>query len=91
MGGRSQAAGSSGPASAARKASPARRLANSVMPTTVKSTKKSAANDNLTKLKERLIRGERLTEDELVQLELERIAECERERERIGECEPCME
>jgi hypothetical protein len=69
MGGR-QAAGSSGPPSAARKASPARRLANSVMPATVKSTKKSAANDNLTKLKERLVRGERLTEDELVQLEL---------------------
>ena len=69
VGGR-QAAGSSGPPSAARKASPARRLANSVMPATVKSTKKSAANDNLTKLKERLVRGERLTEDELVQLEL---------------------
>ena len=35
-----------------------------------KATKKSAASDPLTKLKERLVRGERLTEDELVQLEL---------------------
>ena len=35
-----------------------------------RATKKSAAADPVTKLKERLVRGERLTEDELVQLEL---------------------
>lgn len=35
-----------------------------------RATKKSAASDPLTKLRERLVRGERLTEDELVQLEL---------------------
>jgi hypothetical protein len=35
-----------------------------------KATKKSIAADPLTQLKERLLRGERLTEDELVQLEL---------------------
>ena len=57
------------PGSSARKASPARRIANAVMPPAVKQTKKSAASDNLTKLKERLVRGERLTEDELVQLQ----------------------
>ena len=58
------------PGSSTRKASPARRIANAVLPPAVKQTKKSAASDNLTKLKERLVRGERLTEDELVQLEL---------------------
>ena len=39
-----------------------------------KPTKKSAAADPIAKLKDRLVKGERLTEDELVQLELASVA-----------------
>ena len=48
-----------------------------------RATKKSAANDPLNKLKERLVRGERLTEDELVQLE-----QVQRERVRPATHQP---
>ena len=47
---------------------PVRKAAASLL--SGRATKKSAANHPIEKLKERLVRGERLTEDELVQLEL---------------------